>query len=156
MNTSTRLSIATATLFLAAGCAAPDNFSAADSDGSGGLSRSEVKKALQSAIYANGDPDGDGKISLGEFKLVAPDFPTSRFSERDLNDDGYVTPDELDRYAEKNHTFDRLIETFDSNDDGEIDRAEADIFNVHLMKSEGDNALQKLYHLNQSLRNAGK
>ncbi len=144
-------------LLLIGGCASqPDNFAASDKDGDGKLSADEVRQALQTAIYANGDPDGDGKISYAEYQTVDPHFPKARFDARDLDDDGYVTPDELERFAARNRSFDDLINAFDANDDGGIDRAEAEVFNEHLMKSEGENVLQKLYHLNSSLPGSGK
>lgn len=142
----------TSLLFLASACkTSTDNYSVADRDHDGKLSKSEVKKALMTAIYANGDPNGDGKISFSEYSTVDPDYPKARFNERDLNGDGYVTPEELDRFSEKSHGFDHLVDAFDEDGDGCINRKEAAIFNAHLQKAEGDNALQKLYHLNASL-----
>ena len=145
-----------AALFLGSCATSPDNFAASDKDGNGTLSRAELRQALHTAIYANGDPNGDGKISFSEYQTVDPAYPKARFDARDLDDDGFVTPEELDQFASKNRTFDSLIDGFDANGDGAIDRSEAEIFNQHLMESEGDNVLQKLYHLNASLPTSGK
>lgn len=153
----TLFSLTVPLISLLSGCATRvDNFAASDKDGDGKLSQVEVRQALHTAIYTNGDPNGDGKIAFDEYQTVDPHYPKSRFDARDLNDDGYVTPEELDRYASKNRTFDALIDRFDTNHDGGIDRAEAAVFNDHLMNSEGDNVLQKLYHLNSGIQASGK
>ena len=153
MNTNVPSLVAALALLLLGGCATTsDNFSVADRDSDGKLSKSEFKKALVTAIYANGDPDGDGKISFAEYSAVDPNYPKARFRSRDLNRDGFVTPEELDRYAESTGSFDKLVADIDSNGDGFIDREESKVFNQRLMAAKGDNALQKLYHLNASIQ----
>lgn len=136
---------------LLAGCTAPSNFDVADKDGDGKLSLEETEKALLSAIFAAGDPDGDGKLSFKEVRQADPDYPKSRFDARDLDGDNFVTPTELDSFASKNDSFDALIASIDTNGDGFVDRAEADVFNERLASAEGDNPLQKLINLNASL-----
>ncbi|MEZ5429577.1 MAG: EF-hand domain-containing protein [Verrucomicrobiales bacterium] len=133
----------TSLLCLSSACkTSTDNYSVADRDHDGKLSKSEVKKALMTAIYANGRSQRRWKNLLFEYATVDPDYPKARFNERDLNGDGYVTPQELDRFSEKLHGFDHLVEAFDADGDGCINRKEAAIFNAHLQKAEGDNALQ--------------
>ena len=133
------------------GCATQSNFDIADDDNSGALSPAEVERALLTAIFDKGDPNGDGKISYAEVTAAAPKYPRSRFDARDADGDGYVTPAELDEYAKNHDNFEALIASMDSNGDGEIDRDEAAAFNARLEATPGNTSLEKLYNLNQSL-----
>ena len=151
MKSMLSLVAALATATLVTSCTPPSNFDIADRDGDGRLSKEETEKALLSAIFANGDPNGDGKLSFDELSQADPDYPRSRFDARDLDGDGFVTPNELDRFAAENDSFDALITSIDEDGDGYVNRAEADVFNERLAAAQGDNPLQKLINLNASI-----
>jgi len=151
MKSALLLAAALATATFLTSCTPPSNFDVADQDGDGKLSKEETEKALLSAIFANGDPDRDGQLSFDELKQADPDYPKSRFNARDLDGDGFVTPNELDRFAAENDSFDALIANIDTDGDGQVNREEAGVFNQRLAAAEGDNPLQKLINLNASL-----
>jgi Ca2+-binding EF-hand superfamily protein len=80
-------------------------FSKLDRNGDGYIDAGDLPKRLRrrqkaadrmSALIAQFDKDGDGRISRGEFV----DGPTLAFDRADTNRDGVLSPDELKRAQE--------------------------------------------------------
>ncbi len=75
---------------LAQGTAGGKKFQKLDTDGSGTVSRAEVR-AEQGRKFARLDADGDGTISREEFQAMA----NRRFAKMDLDGDGEISLEEV-------------------------------------------------------------
>jgi Ca2+-binding EF-hand superfamily protein len=81
---------------VAQGVAGGKMFQRLDTDGSGTVSRAEVR-AGQGRIFARLDSDGDGTISRQEFEVMA----NRRFAKFDLDGDGEISLDEVTQAKSK-------------------------------------------------------
>lgn len=92
-----------------------------DADGDGALSRAEID-AGRSQLFASADVDGDGLVSLDEFRPVWTDVMepgiVRSFQRLDADGDASLTADEVER------PVDWLFSRMDRNDDGVIDRSD--------------------------------
>ena len=103
------------------------SFEEIDANGDQMISVEEVK-AWRDAQFAEADADGDGAISQEEFEAAAQRKMEEMMSQRsarmfgwlDKNDDGALTPDEVD-YSER---IEKMIDRLDSDDDGMVSMEE--------------------------------
>jgi hypothetical protein len=125
-------------------------YESADTDGDGKISESELAAVIVADIYAEGDTNQDGKMTLEEWKVVNPGANASKVRERDGNGDGAVSVDEIQDYAAKNRTFNKLFVRIDTDADGSISRMEAKTFRRELNRTSGGNVFQRLINLTGS------
>ena len=90
-----------------------------DADKDGALTKDEITKGIESKISDN-DKDGDGAVSLEEFKAewakLTQDRMVRAYQKMDRDGNGKVTAEEL-----KEPALD-MFERMDRNDDGKIDK----------------------------------
>ena len=72
--------------------------------------------------------NGDGQVTLQEWRSVNPTDDVALFKARDLNKDGVVTLDEFTKHVANNGTFDEIIAELDPGDDGTVSVADFDAF----------------------------
>jgi len=99
----------------------------------GGSSMHEQSNAPQhGAMFENADTNGDGSISKAEFDGYYAEHNARHFKELDINQDGKLTPDEMQDGSKRNMRrydgtahLDQRFNAADANHDGELDRGEA-------------------------------
>merc|ERR1719342_366348 len=145
-----------------------ESFKKFDANGDGQISRSELKNAMKlsdadlDVVFALGDLDGDGEISMGEFVLIMSPLAKNAvnrfrncfkdihdlinaFTQIDANGDGSISQQELAagmrnmRMSFSNEETNAIFAAADINQDGEIAYTEF----VSLMIPTAGNALQK-------------
>ena len=72
------------------------------------------------ARLGEADADHDGTITRAEFKA----YRAALFDRLDRNKDGVLTAEDRPRLASKRHGQPSMIERYDANKDGKVDRAE--------------------------------
>lgn len=108
-------------------CATPkasDAFSRADTNGDGLLATTELETAMLSGIVRQADADGDGGITLAEWRVAKPGADAALFKKRDLNQDGQIDREEAGKAVEKNDKWRRLLGKFDPDGDGTVSEEE--------------------------------
>merc|ERR1719270_1866268 len=145
-----------------------ESFKKFDANGDGAISRSELRNAMKLSdadldiVFALGDVDGDGEISMGEFVLIMSPLAKNAvnrfrncfkdihelitaFSQIDANGDGSISQQELSagmrnmRMSFSNEETNAIFAAADINQDGEIAYTEF----VCLMIPTAGNALAK-------------
>ena len=90
-----------------------------DTDDDGGLTREEILGAREAKLKEF-DADQDGSLTIEEYEALWLDAMrermVDRFQQHDDDGDGLVTVEEF------NEEFERLIERFDRNDDGILNK----------------------------------
>lgn len=71
------------------------------------------------------DKDGDGRVSRAEFTAAGDQRANDWFDKLDLNKDGYITPDEMQKARETRHEnmkakMDERFKDADANGDGQL------------------------------------
>ena len=98
-----------------------DFFRQADANGDRAITQEEVDAFIAAKVEL-GDGDGDGSLTLEEFRVVFMDLANRRivdaFQRQDEDGDGLITPVELDE------RFGDIVERMDRNDDGVLDRSD--------------------------------
>merc|ERR1712045_431071 len=144
-------------------------FKRIDANGDGAICRDELRSGMKLAdadldvVFALGDLDGDGEISLGEFiRVMSPLTATAlaRFRNTfriiDSNNDGALSKSELESGMNsfgKKFTqveIDSVFSLADVNADGEINYSEF----VSVMFPAAANAIAKFRKQNRTLKNA--
>lgn len=114
-----------------------DLFTQADTNRDGHLSLEEVNKMGLPRMFNRFDVNGDGFVTLDEARKVEPDFDDNLFTERDLNKDGRVSYQEYEKIALSKGGLRKAFSGVDANQDGIIDKAEAE---AHVASLEKQNA----------------
>lgn len=103
------------------GARAMQMFDKVDANHDGTVSKAEVDDYVAQRIKTF-DKNGDGKLSLDEYKALWLDRTNQRmvrsFQRFDVNGDGEVTQDEMTQ------PFDRFAQRLDRNDDGSVSKDE--------------------------------
>ena len=86
----------------------------------GGMHKMRMERMKEK--FKKADVDGDGFVSKTEFEGMR----SSRFDEKDSNDDGFIDAAELDKAvtAKVGARADRLLKKFDKNGDGSVSKDE--------------------------------
>lgn len=126
----------TSRLFLAAGALAlascqttppaePDRFALADTNKDGLLSGTEISNYFVANIFTERDTNNDGFITKAEWNPEMPAAEAKLFAARDTNNDGKISLAEAEAYALKAGTYTGVVKEADTNKDGSISREEA-------------------------------
>lgn len=123
---------------------ATDKFNGADADQTGGISPKEFDAYMKETVFSGIDSNGDGVITMAEWRIVAPDHPSSKFKQVDANGDGSISRVEADKAADKSGHYKQLFRKIDTDGNGSLSRAEIDAFKATMAKQPGATDLDKL------------
>ena len=137
------MSTAVAATALLAACAA-DKFNAADLDQTGSISPREFDAYMKDHVFTKIDTNGDGMITMEEWRAVAPNHPVSKFKQADTNGDGMISRTEADKASDKSGGYARLFRKIDTDKDGTLSRAEIDAFQASAARQPGDTKYEQL------------
>jgi hypothetical protein len=105
--------------------AEPDRFALADTNKDGLLSGTEVSNYFVANIFTERDTNNDGFITKAEWNPEMPAAEAKLFAARDANNDGKISLAEAEAYALKAGTYTGVVKEADTNKDGAISREEA-------------------------------
>lgn len=98
-------------------------FQELDADGDGQITQAEIQ-AHRNERYTAADTDGDGQLSVDEMQAAAQakanERVTKMFTERDANQDGFLSQDELPKPRKSAKMFERI----DADGNGSISEQE--------------------------------
>lgn len=92
------------------------------------LTTGEVEEILTYSLHGSDDANGDGKVTLDEWKAANPTKKSSEFRKRDSNGNGIVTIGEFETYVARNGTFDKVLHELDADGDGVVSNTDFDRF----------------------------
>lgn len=130
MRQATLLLASTAGLFLTAcstttSSTTPDQFTRADVNADGSLTRDESIHYLVATNFATRDANKDGILTKAEWNPTNDAAAAKAFALRDANKDGQVSLDEALSYAKKKGGYDKDFTDADTDKNGLVSRAEA-------------------------------
>lgn len=105
--------------------AAPDRFVIADTNKDGLLSGTEVSNYFVANIFTERDTNQDGFITKAEWNPSMPAAEAKLFVACDTNQDGQVSLVEAEAHALKAGTYTGVVKEADTNKDKAISREEA-------------------------------
>lgn len=118
-------------------CTAGGSMDRADINKDGGVSQPEFDAYMKDTIFNAFDADGDGKVTVQEWRKLNPTDPISEFNQADANGDGVITRAEADAAFDKDGALEALFETMDTGKDGQLSQAEINAFDAKMKTQKG-------------------
>jgi hypothetical protein len=123
---SLRATTSIVAVLVAASCqtAAPDRFSAADTDHSGALTAAEANALLVTQLFDSRDLDKDGSLTESEWVVGGDPAQKKQFRASDGNHDGKVSREEAIAHGQKQGMAGKLVREADTDKNGTVSRDE--------------------------------
>ena len=99
-------------------CETERNFTTADVNGDGKVSRTEFNNYMMDTIFSANDRNGDSKVTKNEYKATNRTLNGSQFGDADHNNDSAVTAAELRRLYQKEVSFNKVFREIVTNRNG--------------------------------------
>ena len=128
---------------LLASCAT-DTFSKADLNNDGQIQPGEFDSFMKGHVFDTVDSNGDGVVTMEEWRAVAPNHPESKFKEADTNGDGVISRAEADAASDKSKGYQKLFAKADTDQSGALSRDEVKAASGALNKQPGSTKYEQL------------
>lgn len=129
---------------IVAGCTTGSLNPSADKDQDGGVSFPEFDAYMKEAIFTSFDANGDGAVTMAEYRLLDPSGPESTFKKADRNGDGTVSRAESDAKTDRDGSMKKLFQKMDTDGNGRLSEAEIAAFQSLMKQQPGGTDLDKL------------
>ena len=127
-----------------AGCTTGSLNPKADPDQDGGVSFSEFDAYMKEAIFTAFDANGDGAVTMTEWRLMDPSGPASKFNKADKNGDGRVSRAESDAKMDRDGSMKKLFNKVDADRSGSLSETEIATFRDLLSQQSNGTELDQL------------
>ena len=97
------------------GCSTGSLNPKADKNLDGGVSFTEFDAYMKESIFTEFDANGDGVVTMAEWRQMDPKGPASKFTKADANGDGRVTRAESDARMDRDGSMKKLFKKVDTD-----------------------------------------
>lgn len=116
----------------------------ADKDLDGGVSFAEFDAYMKERIFAEFDGNGDGRVTMEEWRGQNPKGPVANFNKADSNRDGRVSRGESDAKLDRDRSMKKLFKKIDTDGNGRLSAAEITAFEGLMNQQAGDTGIDRL------------
>lgn len=131
-------------LLAVSGCATGSLNPQADKNLDGGVSFPEFDAYMKESIFSQYDANGDGVVTMKEWRSQNPTGPVSNFNEADANGDGRVTRAQSDAKMNRDGSMKKLFQKIDTDGDGRLSKEEIAAFEALMKQQPGGTEMEKL------------
>ena len=144
MNTPMTTLVLLAGWMAVSGCSTGSLNPNGDKNLDGGVSFPEFDAYMKESIFTEFDANGDGVVTMAEWRKMDPKGPASKFTKADSNGDGRVTRAESDAQMDRDDSMKKLFKKVDTDDSGRLSKEEIAAFHALMNQQSKGTELEKL------------